>query len=52
MYIKNIHLNFRSIRWTLRCVVANELDCDIEVSEFLLQSGYYFHFRFDTTDFW
>ena len=29
-------------------VVANVLDCGIEVSEFVLQSRYYVHFRTNT----
>ena len=32
----------------LCCIVANVLDCDRIVSEFKLQSRYYFHFRTDT----
>ena len=31
--------------WGLHSVVANELDCDIEVNAFELQSRYYVHFR-------
>ena len=29
-------------------VVANALDCDIVVSQFELESGYYIHFRCNT----
>ena len=31
--------------FSLRGVVDNVLDCDIIVSHFKFQSGYYFHFR-------
>ena len=31
-----------------RCVMAKSMDCEIVVSEFVLQSRYYVHFRANT----
>ena len=38
----------KSGKWSLRGVIANVLNCDIVVSEFGLQSRYYFHFYINT----
>ena len=40
----NISRNKMTVQWSPRDTAANELDCNIEVTEFEFQSRYYIYF--------
>ena len=45
---KNTKPSWKYLRRSPYGIVANELDCNIVVSEFVLQSRYYIHFQTNT----